>query len=208
MNRYERLGILLLLQCTLLTVGSAHANLIVNGGFESIVSDPGAFGGLAPSDWTLSQGGADSFTFDNCGNVPTAAPPHSGSCAMTFATQGTDGSISQTLATVAGSQYAISFWLGNFLTLGGGTDNSFSVTFGGIPIFSETDIPLEPYTLLTEFATATSATTVLSFAGRNFPDSTGLDDVSVELAVIPEPASIALVATALLGFGAIRRKRR
>jgi hypothetical protein len=185
----------------------ARADLVTNGGFETTVPASNV-SGLNPAGWTVSSSGGD--TFDNCGGVSRAAPAHSGLCAMTFAEVGGSGTISQTLATTPGTRYSITFWLGDFLTNGGAAENQFSASFGGSTIFSETNMSLSPYAEFTETAVATSASTVLSFAGFDVPNSIGLDDVSVNPAAVPapEPASLPLLAVGLAGLGMVLRTRR
>lgn len=166
-----------------LTTGSAHASLVSNGGFET-----GDFTG-----WV--QGGNIGFT----GVASTFA--HSGTFGAFLGPVGSDGTLTQVLATTSGATYELRYWLSS----DGGTPNDFSATVDSNILFAQSDIPLQPYGEYVFDFVATGATTTLAFAFRNDPGFLGLDDISVNQ--IPEPGSLALLGLALAGLGASRRKR-
>ena len=183
------------------SAGAAQANIVTNPGFET-----GDFTG-----WTLS--GDTSFTF------PDTFFPHSGAFSAFLGTFpdlfDLTGSISQTLATTAGTSYDIEFWLNSEFT-----PNFFSVSFDGIVLDSLTDVttiiegcsPSSPiaggcYTLFSYTALASSAITDLVFTFQNDPWGWDLDDVSVEAATaVPESGSLPLVAMGLIALLALRRR--
>jgi hypothetical protein len=172
----------------------AKANLITNGGFET--------GDL--SGWTVS--GAVSVG----GTFPGFPPPHSGNFQAFLEPSG--GSLAQTLATTPGQSYTIDFWLANLPDQKG--NNSFTVTWGGVPIFSLLDANPFDYTEYTFNVTATSASTALQFDYTQITDLYAtwlLDDVSVNPAGVGVPdggSTLPLLGFALLGLAALRRKLR
>ena len=89
------------------------------------------------------------------------------------------GYLSQTLPTVAGQQYTVSFWLDNPVA---GVPNEFLVIWNGTNLFDQTDLGAFAWTNFQFSATATTATTVLQFGFRNDQNAFGLDDVSVSSA--------------------------
>ena len=152
------------------------ANLIVNPGFET-----GDFTG-----WTTTPAASGSaFAV-----VPANA--HSGTYAVSFAATGTDlDAISQTFATTPGTRYNLSFWLEIV-----NQNNEFRVTFGGVTVLDLIDQGSFPgrYREFTLTGLATGNSTTLEFAGRNPPDFSYLDDVSVtRVASIPDSGSTAML---------------
>lgn len=172
---------------------SANANLVVNGDFET-----GDFTG-----WTQSG----DFTYSSVGGGVYA---RSGVYGGQFGAvedifgSGFGGpvSISQTLSTIAGDGYHISFWLRKDDTMGGTA--AFSWEVDGVqqadPLAGESSFEYQQY-----FAdvVATSDATVIRFTFLHDPAYYGLDDIRV----VPEPGALWLLAVALAAAGGIRRSR-
>jgi hypothetical protein len=184
-------------------VAAGAAELVVNGDFET-----GTFAG-----WT--QGG-------NTGATGVAAPDSNfivpigqaplGNYSAYLGPVGSVGSLSQTLNTVAGDVYSVSFELANL----GSPPDSFSATIGGDTILAEDSVgPSEitipnvgSYYIFSAYNytfTATGSSTPLDFTFRQDPSYFVLDNVSVTgtsgvISAVPEPSTWALM---LVGFGMI-----
>jgi len=146
---------------------TAVAQLLQNGGFE--------MGGF--SNWTQSGNTADSSVTTSSSYV------HSGKYGVRFGPATTLGYLSQTLPTVAGQPYMVSFWLDN--PKPGGTPNQFTVSWNGTTIFNQTNLAVLDWTNVQFVVAASAASTVLQFGFRNDPEYFGLDDVSVTPVVAP-----------------------
>jgi hypothetical protein len=169
-----------------LAAPASATQLVTNGGFET--------GDL--SGWTLT--GNTSFT-----GVDNIA--HSGTNAAFFGQVDATGSLSQTLGTVTGQMYTISFWLQNE----GGTPSSFTASFGGDVLTSLSDPAAFNYTFYTFDLTASSNSTLLSFTFQQNPAYFHLDDVSVEdVSSVPEPATWAMMILGLGAAGVTLRRRK
>jgi hypothetical protein len=172
----------------------AMADLLTNGGFET-----GDFTG-----WT--QDGNIGSTFASQGLYDSYLP-YSGTYFAALGPIGSDGTLSQSVATTPGQLYTLTFYLAS----NGITPNDFTATFNNQVVFTGTNLDAtsasSPYTYVQETFTtlATSTSTPLVFAFRNDPSYLALDDVSVVKtpSSAPEPASLALfaagLATALAG---------
>ena len=168
---------------------------VVNGDFET-----GDFTG-----WTLTSPGCDSF----CSVVLVSDPgvPLGGNLGASFGPFGDTGGITQDLATELGKTYTVDFWLKNEpapdLSTG---PNLFQLQWGGNTVTALTNAPVFDYTEYSFNEVATSTLTTLGFNFRNDPAFWDLDNVSVTVAAVPEPASWALAAAGLLALTAQRRR--
>ena len=166
---------------------SQAANLVQNGGFEI-----GDFTG-----WT--QSGNTGYT-----SVQSSFPL-SGTFSAFFGPIGSDGFISQALATTTGQSYTVSFWLANFIPGTIEEPNGFHLYWGGSEIFSLLNAPnLGGYTQYSFVAQATSSSTTLSMGFRNDLDYFILDDVDVS--PVPIPGALVLFGSGLVGLAGISRK--
>ncbi len=182
--------------------GLVTNNVVANCGFET-----GDF-----TSWTLTGNdvpgqlgtlygveGTDPFP------LPDGTAPDSGSFQAFFSDLNADPTtLSETLATSAGTQYMISFYLAQQLVGPGTVNNSLKVNFGSTSIENLTNVSVEGYTLYSGVATATSSSTVLSFQLGNDIGEFLLDDVAV---ATPEPASWFLVLMGVIAAGWFGRKR-
>jgi hypothetical protein len=193
-NLKRRLSFLLVVCAAAVSFcGSAGAiSLVTNGGFET-----GDFTG-----WVLS--GNTNFASVN-GDLP-----HSGLKAAEFGAAGSDTILTQTLSTILGAEYSVTFWFQN----SGGTPNNFSASFGSSSLLSLPNAPASNYTLYSFDVFATGAATDLVFHFRSDPNFLHFDDVSVDQVTVgaatPLPAALPLFATGLGALGLLgwRRKRK
>ena len=88
---------------------------------------------------------------------------------------GSDGTLSQTIATTAGQTYTLSFWLQN----GESGSNDFKAIWNGQTLLSLSNAAQSGYTEYTYTVTATSSTTTLEFSAANGPSQWDLDNISL-----------------------------
>ncbi|MGO9107622.1 MAG: PEP-CTERM sorting domain-containing protein [Thermoguttaceae bacterium] len=206
-----------------------QAGLISDGGFEDPVLSPGAVSQFTPGQsiggaWTVlgNQGTNVNLvqtTYSEPLNNVTAFNAEEGlnSVDLTGTTnQGPSVGIEQSVATTAGQQYALSFFVGRVTpTSGPGGPYSLPATVdlsinGGTSIsFTNSNITdgMVNWMQLSDTFVATGSSTTIAFlngepAGDNFA---GLDNVV--LTPSPEPTTLALLGSALLGLAVVYLRR-
>jgi len=147
-----------------LTVTASFAalpsQLVLNGGFET-----GNF-----LNWALS-GNTAQYVNVNSNYV------HTGSYGAELGPVGSLGYISQTLTTVPGQSYALSFWLMDGAS--GGTNRIFLAKWNSTTVYAITNKSILGWTNLIFTIAAAGASTVLQFGFENDPFYYGLDDITV-----------------------------
>jgi hypothetical protein len=175
-------------------------NLVTNCGFET-----GDFTGWAISGNTTNPGGnyygVDGFDA-NSGNFGAYM-------SQDLLGTGSTVNLSQTLATVAGAQYQVTFWLDQDTPPTTGYTHSFTAMWGATTMLALTPTVSSPgpngvWTEYTFTETAASASTLLEFLFENDDNYRSFDDVSV--VQIPEPSTAVLAASALFALLLMRRK--
>ena len=202
------------------TSAGAQAVTLVNGSFEDTTnfvpngqdtdSLPG--GSTDMTGWTVGAGHRVSWDGPTNpygpGGTPFTASDGSYFLDLTDYQDGAPyGGVSQTLTTVAGQHYLVTFDLGSSnlyglpsgiqVSAGATTHNYLSTLLGPINWESES------------FAfVATEASTTLAFLGSAGNAAIGLDNVAItEVAATPIPASAVMLGTGLLGLGVLGYRR-
>lgn len=183
--------------------GSISGNLVLNCGFET-----GDFTSwnLSGNDVPISEGVLYGVETIDPFPLPGGTNPNSGMFQAFFSDQAADPTtLSQTLTTVAGHQYTISFYLAQQLIGPGTVNNDVLVSFGGSTVENLSDVGVQGYTHYTATVDATSASTTFNIKLGNDVGEFLLDDVSVVAS--PEPATLpVLVGFVLLAAFFVRRR--
>ena len=170
-------------------LAQADTGLVVNGDFET--------GDL--SGWVESGNLAGGFVFQIPNN------PVNSTNLLGIIAVDTPYFISQNLATQVGGNYNLSFDLqvqGIAPSSGGVT---FEAYFGGQKVFGVVDQTLEFTHFSFNNLHGTGNLTELKLGGRNDPDFTLLDNISVTAVPVPEPETWGML---LAGLGLLAWRRR
>lgn len=204
----------------LMSTFSAFAgNLVTCGSFECEQVPDGDYGyytGTSFYGWTVTSGDSIELRNDIVGKA------QDGYMFVELDSRANSG-MSQTIDTVVGQAYQVSFYassrpqsdLYNGNSFAGNivpaSSNGLTMTFGTATV--SVDTTANPttgniWTLYTTTFTATSTQTTLNFQATGTSDSygTSLDNVSVT--AVPEPATYAMMAAGMLMLGALARRRQ
>ncbi len=161
-----------ILLASLALTPAAQANSVTNGSFET-----GDFTG-----WMLS--GNTGFTGVDHGTTGFAPGPQSGSFGAFFGPVGSLGFLSQSVATVPGASYNLTFSLAS----DGLTPNEFQVSWNGNAILDQINLP--------------------SFGYTQEGVSNLLATVYVGAGAVPEPTTLLLWGATMTGLALARWRRR
>jgi hypothetical protein len=167
--------------------------LIVNGGFE--------YGSTAY--WTLS--GASFSSFVGCVGYSSSEKTfiHSGFYAALLGDNSGSGPgyLSQTIPTVAGERYNLSFWLDNISEV---ATNDFSVTWNGTNIFDQSNLGNFAFSNFQFTVIGAANQSVLQFGFDEDTNFFGLDDVTLTAqtppTIVVPPASQTIAAAGTANF--------
>jgi hypothetical protein len=205
----------------ILSVGTASAQVVVNGDFEN---GSYAYGGGTPSTvpngWVLGPPAV--LSTSNMTVLSGVGPllnqgPQSGTHYVAFQSTSTNGfdCLYQDLATIAGQQYSVSFWVAIAPGTAGGTppglhpvwdENTANTTNLGTSAiyYSPASTFSTPYQLFSYPVIASTNLTRLDFHAIDATGGIFVDNISV--VPVPEPSSMSLLAVGLLA--AVRPWRR
>ena len=205
--------------CMALSVLNANANLVTNGSFElgTLVNDGNqtmtfTAGPTNITGWTAI---GRQVSWIQAGN-PFALSAQDGNRFLdltAYITGAPFGGVSQTIATNAGQEYTLSFYLGSYTRRWGGPPVSILASANGTAqTFTVSTVSdASTWTPFSMLFTASSANTTVSLTGAAGVEYIGLDNVSVDpgaIAGVPEPGSYALIALGLGLVGMAKRRRK
>jgi hypothetical protein len=183
----------------------AHANLLTNASFENgrfvnqgNVTMVLSVGSNAITGWTVT---GDQLAWIDVGN-PWGLSAQDVNRFLDFTAYPTGapfGGISQTIATIPGQQYELSFYLGTYTQRWGGPPVSITTSAGSASetFTVNTTSSASTWTPFSMLFTATSTNTPVTLIGSAGFQYIGLDNVSVENiggSAVPEPQTWLLLA--------------
>jgi hypothetical protein len=199
------------------------ANSITNGSFESPVVPVGGFDNFASGStgitgWTVvGAAGGVSIVSGSFSQSGISFPAEDGAQWLDLTGDGTNSNegVQQTFATISGTQYTVSFWVGNVNNPGGifGTTSTVDVLLGGasgttllVATNANTTTGTQTWDEFSTTFTATGSTSTLDFINGDpsSDNSNGLDNISVnatgQTSPVPEPGTLSLLSIGIVGL--------
>jgi choice-of-anchor C domain-containing protein len=195
---------------------SARAQVIVNGSFEQpttntaiTVNGPANTTGLP--GWTVGLVSID--VVNAAGNGFLTGPAFDGAQYVDLDGSPGPGEISQTLATVLGQSYSLSFAYGNNVVGAQSSNPGATVALTGSDLtpftinHSTSTTSNLGWTVFTGTFTATGTSATLSFTSTSTGGNGGILLDAVSVTPVPEPGAFALVSMSTVGWVTFWRRR-